>query len=110
MSHLFSFQSISLVRICPEINKSDILATVLAHCNGDPLSQCLRFPYFDLCKSIPMYAKPTKHVKFAPSIYLFIYFKSHQTNIYVLLMVRHFCREKPLECEGEENPAGMGSS
>ena len=42
--------------------------------------------------------------------YIFIYFKSHQTNIYVLLMVRHFCREKPLECEGEENPAGMGSS
>ena len=37
-----------------------------------------------------------------------MYFKSHQTNIHVLLMVRHMPREKPLEYEGEENPAGRG--
>ena len=41
---------------------------------------------------------------------LFIYFnlKSHQTNIHVLLMVRHeesSPREKPLECAGEKTAA-----
>ena len=32
-----------------------------------------------------------------------MYVKSHQTNIHV-----HMPREKPLEYEGEENPAGRG--
>ena len=44
------------------------------------------------------------------AFYLFIYFNldCYQTNIHVLLMVRHVesvPREKSLECEGEENPA-----
>ena len=54
------------------------------------------------------------NIEYAVAIMLFeislfnMYFKSHQTNIHVLLMVRHMPREKPLEYEGEENPAGRG--